>query len=427
VPTEDCTDCAADTHNEVYHNSKSAAYKKVSDRPTSVRYGTGDVEGWESTDRVCLDSSQDGLLSKNCLPSHKFLSIYLSNELTDLEADGILGLAPSTQGTTGNKLFIEELYNAGIIGQKMFSMSFGSSPSDVNSKIVFGGYNLDYAKPGEVITWNSLVDELYWALKMTGLGINGTALPLQGTSAVIDSGTSYILVPSSDFETLIGLFSGRNFEGSKKRGCVQDKATGLLKCSCDYDTDVEEEFPTLEISMEGGTYKLPPSVYTVKQWNNCYFKFATVPMADEHNFWILGDAFLHNYMTIFDLETKQIGLIEAVHVEKVDYVTGMTFIFLGVICSIGAVVLGKDFVMEKLESRKRHPSHTVQSFNQVMEPPRGEGMQYTWTDKPPRNAEYEMQNTAGSYRAPLDPPSDSESQKLNSDAEDSTTESTSLA
>lgn len=79
------------------------------------------MEGYQFFDKVCL-----GYQGGHCLPHHKLLGIYLSHELTELEADGVLGLAPSDQGST-SKLFVEELYNAGVIGQKMFSMSFGQS------------------------------------------------------------------------------------------------------------------------------------------------------------------------------------------------------------------------------------------------------------------------------------------------------------
>jgi len=94
VPTEECLDCAADTNNEVYHNDRSDTYRKLSDTGLRIQYGVGSVEGYPSTDLVCL-SSDKGLQSKNCLPNHDFLSVYLSNDLSNLESDGLLGLAPS--------------------------------------------------------------------------------------------------------------------------------------------------------------------------------------------------------------------------------------------------------------------------------------------------------------------------------------------
>lgn len=114
-PTEDCVDCDGDIENEVYHNSKSSTYEKASNYHQSVRYTKGNIEGYEIFDRVCLDDTTQGLQEKNCLPRFTMLGIYLSHELDDLKADGILGLAPSNQGSR-SKLFVEELYNAGIIG-----------------------------------------------------------------------------------------------------------------------------------------------------------------------------------------------------------------------------------------------------------------------------------------------------------------------
>lgn len=68
-----------------------------------------------ASDRVCLSPNT------SCLNDFKMLSVIQTNELGGLAADGILGLAPSAQKTQAS-LFIEELFNAGLIEKKMFSL-----------------------------------------------------------------------------------------------------------------------------------------------------------------------------------------------------------------------------------------------------------------------------------------------------------------
>lgn len=58
-------------------------------------------------------------------------------------SDGILGLAPSKQGTQAS-LFIDELYNNGLIDKRLFS--FFISKSRDESRVTFGGVNMSYAK-----------------------------------------------------------------------------------------------------------------------------------------------------------------------------------------------------------------------------------------------------------------------------------------
>ncbi len=72
-----------------------------------------------------------------------------------------MGLAPSSY-YTGAESFIDRLFDLGIISKKVFSFSFGSS--DESSKVMFGGYDLKYAKPNETVSWNKLTDTNYWTV-----------------------------------------------------------------------------------------------------------------------------------------------------------------------------------------------------------------------------------------------------------------------
>lgn len=233
-------------------------------------------------------------------------------------------------------------------------MSFGKSPEDESSKIVFGGYNSKYAQPDQEIVWNPLIDEFYWTVNMTGFSVNNKKLPLKSNQAVLDSGTSYILVPYDDFQTLKDLFSKRNdfFEESQKRACVRDKATGLLKCTCDYQTDLENEFPILEVQLNERIYKLHPEFYAVKRWDACYMKFASMPATDRSTHWILGDSFLLNFVTIFDLQNKQVALLEAKHIEVYSALGGWTFLAGGVLMIGLAYILGKDSIGDWIASKR---------------------------------------------------------------------------
>lgn len=123
------------------------------------------------------------------------LSAVNTEALNGLMADGILGLAPSTQKTKAS-LFIEELYNSRVIEKKVFSFSI-----QYNNQSVFtvGGYDANKYAPtgytGSAITWNDLINTNYWSLNMVSVKFGDQDLILSSNVAIIDTGTSYLLMP----------------------------------------------------------------------------------------------------------------------------------------------------------------------------------------------------------------------------------------
>ena len=76
----------------------------------------------------------------------------------------------------------------------MFSFSLGGG--DETSKAIFGGYDTEkYAKLNQTITWNSLIDDNYWTVRLMSAKIGDYEFDLDTNKAIIDTGTSYILMP----------------------------------------------------------------------------------------------------------------------------------------------------------------------------------------------------------------------------------------
>ncbi len=187
VPTKDCKDKCHDAA-KLFDYSKSLSYEQTSVTPQPIKYGGGSVWGNLAQDQVCLVKGD----IDQCLTDHQFLSVFLTSDLSGLQADGILGLAPSSQGT-GALMFVEKLYNEGVINRKMFSFSLGGTNEP--SKIIFGGYDLQYAQDNQTITWNNLVNDNYWTVRLVDAKLGDNQFKLKTNKAIIDTGTSYILMP----------------------------------------------------------------------------------------------------------------------------------------------------------------------------------------------------------------------------------------
>jgi len=124
----------------------------------------------------------------------------MTQDLSGLKADGILGLSPSSQ-STGAMLIVDELYNAGIIDSRIFSFYISSGVT--SSKFTLGGYNMEYADSASSsnITWNSLIDTTYWSVEMIGVDVGDEELTISASTAIIDTGTSYILMPTGNYRS----------------------------------------------------------------------------------------------------------------------------------------------------------------------------------------------------------------------------------
>jgi hypothetical protein len=100
--------------------------------------------------------------------------------------------------------------------------------------------------------------------------------------AIVDSGTSGLGVPTQDYNDLLAILMG-------------DKSCGEAEC---YDTDYSH-YPTLIFKLEPGHYfTILPSDYLLCMEGECVFRIQDSGC----DMWILGDAFISAYYTVFDVE-----------------------------------------------------------------------------------------------------------------------------
>ena len=96
--------------------------------------------------------------------------------------------------------------------QVSFLLSFSNSTSNVQ----FGEYDASAIKVGEEtegygMHWYELTGTQHWQIEITDLILNGESFFSGITSrAILDTGTSFITVPTSDFHQIINHFSSRH-------------------------------------------------------------------------------------------------------------------------------------------------------------------------------------------------------------------------
>lgn len=121
-----------------------------------------------------------------------------------MKADGILGLSPTNQGTQASLIYDK------LSSNKVFSLAIAENVGQ--SKMTFGGFNMEkFAKVGSTpIIWHQLTSTKYWQIKFTGASFGLATISFTVDQMIIDSGTSYLLMPSEDylqFTTLLNQIS----------------------------------------------------------------------------------------------------------------------------------------------------------------------------------------------------------------------------
>ncbi|KAL3427678.1 eukaryotic aspartyl protease [Phlyctema vagabunda] len=268
------------------HNSFGAADSttyKASNLAFSVSYGSGSVSGNLATDSLYLA----GLTVSMTLG----IAEVTSADFTDFPMDGILGLSQAL-GNTPN--FIQTLVASKDLKSNLFGVDLhrASDGGANNGEINFGAPNTSKYKGSLSYSNVNTTTGGDWAIPMDDVGVDGSLAGIKGRLAYIDTGTSYIFGPPADIatfhKTITGSLSG-------------DGITFSVPCSTT---------TSMEFVFSGVSYSVSP-----KDWvgnplgdGRCIsniFGHEVVAGA-----WLLGDTFLKNVYSVFDIDGNRIGFAE---------------------------------------------------------------------------------------------------------------------
>lgn len=125
--------------------------------------------------------------------------------LDGLKADGILGMSPKAQSGTFEQLFVQRLFEEGVIPNNMFGVDYRFT--NETSKIVLGGYDTDVVTDPSLFTYIKLRDTTYWSLPLLGTSYGEQTVNLKATRGVLDTGTSFTYFQTEDWNEIFKLIS----------------------------------------------------------------------------------------------------------------------------------------------------------------------------------------------------------------------------
>lgn len=125
---------------KAYKNSDSTTFVNTGVTQT-YKYGTGSVSGLVSTDQFALSATPSTAQVANNI---KFVHVTNSSSLTNLAADGIIGLAPNVPAGASYTTFLTQFNDQKLLQSNIFSIQLGFNT--IQSTLWLGGYPTSLAR-----------------------------------------------------------------------------------------------------------------------------------------------------------------------------------------------------------------------------------------------------------------------------------------
>lgn len=194
--------------NHAFLGSQSSSSFVDTNTPFKVSYGSGAVSG---------NVIQDNLAFADLtLASHTFgVALTETDNFGTSAFDGLMGLAQSTLSEQQTLTPVEALAKAGSIQEAITSFKISRLADQKNDgQVTFGGLDQTKFNQATLVTLQNVNAQGFWEAALDAANVDGNDLGFTGRTAILDTGTTLLLVPADDAETIHKAIPGAKSDGS---------------------------------------------------------------------------------------------------------------------------------------------------------------------------------------------------------------------
>ncbi|XP_040278134.1 gastricsin-like [Bufo bufo] len=285
VPSVNCQSSACSNHH-LFNPSQSSTYT-TNGQQFTMSYGSGSVSGVFGYDTVSVQGLTITNQEVGLTYSESGSSFYYS------QFDGIFGMAYPAMSAGGATTAMQGMLQQNLLNNPIFSVYMSSQSGEV----IFGG--VDNSLYSGQILWAPVTQEVYWQIGIDEFSINGQATGWcsQGCQAIVDTGTSQLTVPQQYMGSLL------QYLGAQQGG------NGQFLVNCNN----VQNLPPITFTINGNQFPIPPSEYIIQNNGYCTVDVEEtyLPSQNGQPLWILGDVFLRQYYSVYDMSNNRVGFAQA--------------------------------------------------------------------------------------------------------------------
>ncbi|XP_078402318.1 pepsin A-4-like [Cetorhinus maximus] len=288
VPSVYCSEKSCMVHKRF--NPKLSSTYRSNNQGVSIQYGTGAMKGILGYDTIRISSI--------AIPGQEFglSTTEPGGFFSYVKFDGILGMGFPSLAASGATTVFSNMMSQRLVDEPLFSVYLTRQQGQSGSEILFGG--IDSSHYTGQIHWVPVTRDAYWQILIDRVTIDGEVVACSGgCPAIVDTGTSLLVGPSTPIGIIQqGIGATPTYYGEYNINCYN-----------------LQNMPDVVFTINGVDFPLPPQGYTLQvcYWTamgSCISGFGVTG----GNLWILGDVFIGEYYSIFDIGNNRVGLAKAV-------------------------------------------------------------------------------------------------------------------